>query len=373
MSTSPNERDPSKIRHHAKVVGGYAYAHQAGVLSAGEPAGRKEREVEQDRLMAPAATRARGAGRRAVHEEPDLLRTCFERDVDRIKHSAPFRRLAGKTQVMFAPDNDHVRTRLTHAVEVAQVAVSITRAARLNESLTEAVALAHDIGHGPAGHTAEDAFSPYLADGYDHALWGADVILAPLNLCEETVEGVRNSPWRRPAPATPEAEVVSWADRIAYLCHDLEDAYRAGVITPDQFPARFRDALGESRSEQVGTFVRAVVDGINATGHVCMTEPYGTLLGDFREFNYTNIYLRPESEAQRQKAIRLLQGLVEFYIDNPGMLAAEHWERWGHPEPGSEDAARGAVGYVAGMTDRFAVTAGVQHLGLSPADLPQPV
>ena len=156
-----------------------------------------------------------------------------------------FRRLAGKTQVFVFPD-DHQRTRLTHALEVAQVATSVARALGLNVALTEAIALGHDCGHGPGGHASEDALSPYVAGGYDHAVWGADVTLAPLNLCAETLDGIRNHSWSRPAPATPEGEVVSWADRIAYVCHDFEDAVAAGIVGADMLPPIVADALRTS-------------------------------------------------------------------------------------------------------------------------------
>ena len=172
----------------------------------------------EDVELAPGATRAIGAGSRARLEEPDQWRTCFERDRDRILHATAFRRLAGKTQVFVFPD-DHQRTRLTHALEVAQVATGIARACRLNVALTEAIALGHDCGHGPGGHASEEALSPYLDGGFDHAPWGADVSLAPLNLCRETLDGIRNHSWSRPAPATPEGEVVSWADRKIGRAH----------------------------------------------------------------------------------------------------------------------------------------------------------
>ena len=169
---------------------------------------RDAREAHEDAALAPHATRSFGAGNRAVAEEADPFRTCFERDRDRILHASSFRRLAGKTQVFVFPE-DHQRTRLTHALEVAQVAVSIARALGLNVALTEAIALGHDCGHGPGGHASEDALSPYVPGGYDHAVWGADVALASLNLCTETLDGIRNHSWSRPAPATPEGEVVS--------------------------------------------------------------------------------------------------------------------------------------------------------------------
>ena len=133
-----------------------------------------------------------------------------------------------------------MRTRLTHALEVAQVATSVARALGLNVALTEAIALGHDCGHGPGGHASEDALSPYVDGGYDHAVWGADVTLAPLNLCAETLDGIRNHSWSRPAPTTPEGEVVSWADRIAYVCHDFEDAVAAGIVAADMLPAARR-------------------------------------------------------------------------------------------------------------------------------------
>ena len=138
---------------------------------------------------------------------------------------------------MFVFPDDHQRTRLTHALEVAQVATSIARALGLNVALTDAIALGHDCGHGPGGHASEDALSPYVAGGYDHAVWGADVTLTPLNLCIETLDGIRNHSWSRPAPLTPEGEVVSWADRIAYVCHDFEDAVDARIVSPDELPA----------------------------------------------------------------------------------------------------------------------------------------
>ncbi|MFZ4585408.1 MAG: HD domain-containing protein [Acidimicrobiia bacterium] len=334
---------------------------------------REAREQALDAWLAPGATRAWGAGTRAVPEDPDPYRLCFERDVDRVKHSAPFRRLAGKCQVFIAPDDDHLRTRLTHCIEVAQVATSIARAARLNESLCEVLALAHDVGHGPAGHTAEDAFSPYLEGGYDHALWGADVILAPLNLCRETLDGVRNGPWRRPAPSTPEAEVVSWADRIAYLCHDFDDACRAGIVRESDLPREITDVLGLSQREQVHTFIVAVLDAIEQTGKVGMFEPYASTLLAYREWSYEHIYLRPAARKQHARAVALLRGLVEYYIDAPSKLPDVRAARVEAPDPGSKEAAIMAVTYVGGMTDRYAIACGVELLGLRPEDLPRGV
>jgi dGTPase len=273
--------------------------------------------------------------------------------------------------VFIAPEDDHLRTRLTHAVEVAQVAVGIARAANLCVPLTEAIALAHDCGHGPAGHASEEAFSPYVpGTGYDHAVYGADVTLASLNLCAETLDGVRNHSWRRPAPATPEGEVVSWADRIAYVCHDFEDAVRAGILEPDDLPALVRGVAGSRRSEQIGTFLHAVLDAIERTGQVGMTEPAASALQAFRDFNFERIYLRPAARRQAERVIWLLRGLVDHFADTPRRLPDE---RGADSTPGSPEAAALAVEYVSGMTDRYALGLGVELLGWRPEDLPRGV
>ncbi len=277
------------------------------------PLDRGARETAEAATLAPGATRALGAGSRVRPEAPDPVRTCFERDRDRILHASAFRRLAGKTQVFVFPA-DHQRTRLTHTLEVAQVAVAIARTLRLNLALTEAIALGHDCGHGPGGHASEEAFGPFVG-GYDHAVWGADVVLAPLNLCAETLDGIRNHSWSRPAPATPEGEVVAWADRIAYVCHDFEDAVSAGVVSPADLPAEVHERCGSRRSQQIGAFIDAVIDGTLAGGQVAMTTPLAEALAAFRAFDYERVYLRPASVDQAAQVIRLLRGLVDHLIE----------------------------------------------------------
>lgn len=309
---------------------------------------RTDREAAEATTLAPGATRAIGGGHRHVPETPDRVRTCFERDRDRILHAAAFRRLAGKTQVFVFPD-DHQRTRLTHALEVAQVATSLAQRLRLNVALTEAIALGHDCGHGPGGHASEDAFTPYIAGGYDHAVWGADVVLRPLNLCAETLDGIRNHSWSRPAPATPEGEVVAWADRIAYVCHDFEDAVSAGIVRPDELPPLVRDRCGTRRSRQIGAFVEAVVTATLQTGTVAMASDSAEALAAFRAFDYERIYLRPASVGQATSVIAMLRALVEHVAEHPRLLPDGPTA-----EPGSPDALAAAVTWVGGMTDRFA-------------------
>jgi dGTPase len=318
-----------------------------------------EREELLDELLAPGATRSSGAGDRAREEEPDEFRTCFERDRDRILHSSAFRRLAGKTQVFIFPD-DHMRTRLTHALEVAQVATGVARPLGLNVALAEAIALGHDCGHGPGGHASEEALDPFLEFGFDHATWGADVSLAPLNLCRATLDGVRNHSWSRPAPSTPEGEVVSWADRIAYVCHDFEDAVSAGIVTPDELPLVVRERCGLRRREQLGAFINAMIHTVHETGVVGMDARHAEALAAFRAFNYETIYLRDASRHQGSAVVSMLRALVEFYCAHPTLIpdvAAR-----GGEDAGSTTALHDAVAYVAGMTDRFACRSAIELL-----------
>ena len=358
------ERWASTMRGHA--ADGIALAHEdswAGPGSSGTLE-RKAREHDEHDQLAPLATKAFDAGDRVDEEQPDPFRTCFERDRDRILHATAFRRLAGKTQVFVFPD-DHQRTRLTHALEVAQVARSVAQAIGLNVSLTEAIAIGHDCGHGPGGHASEDALTPYIEEGFDHAVWGADVTLVPLNLCSETLDGVRNHSWSRPAPATPEGEVVSWADRIAYVCHDFEDAVATGVVSPDMLPAIVQSRIGTDRSTQLGTLVRGMIQATADTGRIGMLAPIAEALGEFRRFNYEHVYLRPASNAQAAAVISMLQALVEHYADRPNLLPDAHGL-----DAGSSEAFRAAVAYVGGMTDRFACRQTLALLGWDRDRLP---
>jgi dGTPase len=346
-----------------------AHADSCAAVRPGSGRPRPAREEAEETILAAGATRACGAGHRAREEEPDPWRTCFERDRDRILHAAAFRRLAGKTQVFVFPD-DHQRTRLTHALEVAQVARGVSTALGLNVALTEAIALGHDCGHGPGGHASEDALSPYLSEGYDHAVWGADVVLTPLNLCAETLDGIRNHSWSRPAPSSPEGEVVSWADRIAYVCHDFEDAVSAGIVSPAMLPPLVRERCGPARSVQLGAFISAMVDAGQRTGVVGMDAGTAEALAAFRQFNYEHVYLRPASVAQGQAVIAMLQALVEHYADRPYLLPADRCEG---TTAGSQEALRAAVTYVGGMTDRFACQQAVSLLSWPSARLPKGV
>jgi len=376
-ASSPEVAQSERSRRWASTMAGHvgpgartahADSHAGLGASAVTMLGREEREDAEDATMAPGATRASGPGRRAVDEAPDPQRTCFERDRDRILHSAAFRRLSGKTQVFIFPA-DHQRTRLTHALEVAQVATGIARALRLNLALTEAIALGHDCGHGPGGHASEDALGIFVPGGYDHAVWGADVSVAGLNLCDETLDGIRNHSWSRPAPATPEGEVVSWADRIAYVCHDWEDAVSAGIVTPTLLPEAVRDRCGESRSSQLGAFIGSVVSTSLASERIGMGDDLAEALAAFRSCNYEHVYLRPTSVSQGEAVVAVLRALVELFADQPNRIPDVR--SGGGLAGGSAEAVHAAVGYVAGMTDRFAMALAVSDLGWDPERLPR--
>jgi dGTPase len=321
---------------------------------------RAAREEAEALTLTAGATRSGGSGHRARPEEPDPLRTCFERDRDRILHSSAFRRLAGKTQVFVFPA-DHQRTRLTHALEVAQVATAIARACRLNVALTEAIALGHDCGHGPGGHACEDAFDVFVP-GFDHAVWGADVTAAPLNLCAETLDGIRNHSWSRPAPSTPEGQVVGLADRIAYCAHDLEDAVHAGIVSGADVPAAVVGVIGTGRPAQLRALVTDVVTTISTTGLIGLSDAVGDALGALRRFNHERIYLRAESIRQADAVIAVLRALVERYAADPSLLPGRRAD---------EDPVRAAVAYVGGMTDRFACAQAVALLGWPAERLPR--
>jgi dGTPase len=239
-------------------------------------------------------------------------------------------------------------------------------------ALTEAIAIGHDCGHGPGGHASEEAFDAFLPQGYDHAVWGADVVLAPLNLCAQTLDGVRNHSWSRPAPSTPEGVVVSWADRVAYTAHDLEDAVHAGIVVPEDLPDDVAAVCGRTRRDQLAAFVGELVRCTSATGVIGMSAEHARALAELRTFNYERIYTRPEALAQSASVVRILQALVEYYLADPQALPEDF--RPGAPRlPSSLDVderVAAAVTYVGGMTDRFAFRAAVELLDWPVSELP---
>jgi len=312
---------------------------------------RLAREAEEERL-APAATRSANSRGRTRTEDPDEFRTAFERDRDRILHSKAFRRLKHKTQVFINPDGDHFITRLSHTLQVTQISRSIAAALSLNESLSEAIALGHDVGHSPFGHTGEEALSPYFPDtGWHHAAQSVRIFdkLENLNLTWEARDGIRAHSWKiQPPPATAEAMTVRYGDRIAYLTHDALDALRAGVLSPDDFPARALERFGPPGREWIEEMITAVIDESLKTGEVRMDQPTLEVMIELREFMFARVYLSPEQRIHTEPAVALIRRLVDYHLDHPDNLPTSYRDT-------DADLTTQVVDYVAGMTDRYAV------------------
>jgi len=312
---------------------------------------RIEREALENELLGPDATRSDASAGRAKEEEPDEFRTAFERDRDRVVHTKAFRRLKHKTQVFLNPDGDHFVTRMTHTIHVTQVGRAMARALGLNEDLTEAICLAHDVGHSPFGHTGEDALSPLIDGEWLHSAHGVRVLslLEPQNLTEEVLDGVRAHSWRiEEPPHTPEGWLCRYADRIAYLTHDVEDALRAGVLEYHDIPTRALTSFGATAREWIAAMVLSVIESSHESGEVTIDPDDLDVMNELRSFMFERVYLRPESEAQKNRAIAVIQDLVGYLAERPGDV----------PDSATvpdADPLQRAIDYVAGMTDRYAL------------------
>jgi len=312
---------------------------------------REERERLEHDLLAPTATKATESRGRGEPEDHDEFRTVFERDRDRVVHSKAFRRLKHKTQVFLNPDGDHYVTRMTHTIHVTQVGRAMARALGLNEDLTEAICLAHDVGHSPFGHTGEEAITPLIEGEWMHSAHGVRTLelLEPLNLTHEVLDGVRAHSWRvTEPPETPEGWLCRYADRIAYLTHDVSDALRAGVLEYHDLPVRALTTFGATSREWIGSMVGAVVDASHRDGIVKMDDEYLDVMGELRDFMFERVYLRPASEAEKEKAILVIQELVGYFQAHPQEVPDSY-------TVAEADPLTRAVDYVAGMTDRFAL------------------
>jgi dGTPase len=306
---------------------------------------RSDVEEEERRRLSPYAQKAADSRGRIRPERPCDIRTDFQRDRDRIIHSKAFRRLKDKTQVFLAAEGDHFRTRLTHTLEVAQIARTIARALRLNEDLTEAIALGHDLGHTPFGHAGEDVLNELCPGGFRHyeqSLRVVDVLEGGkgLNLTFEVRDGIRNHT-AEGRPVTLEARVVHFSDRIAYVNHDIDDALRGGVIAPSDLPRAEIDVLGRTHSERIDRLVRDVIANSLDRPEVVMGDEVAEALAGLRRFLFERVYVGSSAKREEEKAKGIVRALFEHY-------AVE-----GLPDGGSGwDAVRD---YVAGMTDRFAI------------------
>jgi dGTPase len=324
---------------------------QAGSTGALRRRDREDREAEEERLS-PTATRSTQSRGRVTPEQPDEFRTAFERDRDRIIHSKAFRRLKHKTQVFLNPEGDHFVTRLTHTMQVTQVARSLANALALNEPLTEAIALGHDVGHSPFGHTGEEALSPYFdPDEWHHAAQSVRIfeVLEDQNLTWEVRDGIRAHSWKiDPPPHTPEAFCVRFADRIAYLAHDALDALRGGVLDRDDFPASVLARFGEPGRPWISSLINAVIDESLRTGAVRMDPDTLSVMNELRDFMFARVYQSAEQLRQQRRAIAVIRDLMDWHVEHPEEIPESYRE---HEAPVVVQAAD----YIAGMTDRYAL------------------
>jgi dGTPase len=310
-------------------------------------------EIERQILSDRAALSSESKGRDR-EEEPDLLRTAFQQDRDRIIHAKAFRRLKHKTQVFISPEGDHYRVRLTHTLEVSQIARTAARALGLNEDLTEAVALGHDLGHTPFGHLGEEALSPFLGRPFHHSEQSLRIVDylenngRGLNLTWETRDGIVNHTWSMPMPATLEGQVVRFADRIAYVNHDVDDAVRAGLLQPEEIPTEVTAVLGETHTARVNTLVQDLVAESEDSDDIQLSSSTLDALDRLRDFLFDRVYLRSEARAEQEKAMSVVRSLFSYYLEHPEAVPAEYGSA-----PG--DLPARIADYIAGMTDRFAL------------------
>jgi len=318
---------------------------------------REELEYQEHRRLNPLAAFAdRSKGRPLGDKDRENdVRTCYQRDTDRIVHSKAFRRLMHKTQVFLRPEGDHYRTRMTHTLEVARIAQTITRALGLNEDLAEAIAMGHDLGHTPFGHAGESALSACLGKPFCHneqSLRVVDVLEnegAGLNLTHEVRLGIlgHTGPY---IPETLEGQVVRRSDQIAYVNHDIDDAIRAGILTNEDIPTAISDVLGHTHSQRINTLVCDSILTSREAGVVCLSPAVEQALKDLRSFMFERVYRNPVAKGEESKAKTMLSRLFEYYVENPWALPADF-----QPQLSFDGMERTVCDYIAGMTDKYAV------------------
>ena len=322
---------------------------------------REATELSEQRILGPRAQLSGRSRGRSVPEEEDDIRTCYQRDQDRIVRSKAFRRLAHKTQVFLAPEGDHYRVRLTHTLEVNQVARTIARALGLNEDLVEAICLGHDLGHTPFGHLGEEVVAEFHP-GFRHNLQSVRIVevLERLNLTWEVRDGIANHTWSMPMPATLEGQIARYADRIAYLNHDIDDAVRAGVLKPDDLPETTVRVLGVTHSARISTLITDLVETSKDADAIGMSGDVFAAMAETRDFLFEHVYLGRVPPATSEAVHGIVSALLEHYSTGPIPDT---------DEPPGENPRVAAVDYVAGMTDRYALRAFESVAGSPAPDL----
>lgn len=319
---------------------------------------REEQERHEHEYLSPYASFSDESKGRDRQEEQCPMRTIYQRDRDRILHCKSFRRLKHKTQVFLAPEGDHYRTRLTHTLEVAQIARSIARALRLNEDLTEAIALGHDLGHTPFGHAGERTLNEICSMGFSHYKQSIRVVELlekdgkGLNLTWEVRDGIVN---HRTSgnPSTLEGKVVRLSDKIAYINHDIDDAIRARIFSEDDIPERYTSVLGNTTKSRLNTLINDII--VNSMGHddIIMSEKVHTAMTDLRQFMFGSLYMNPTAKSEEVKAYKLITELYQYYMNNIEELP-DNYKMF--IKQRGESPERVVCDYIAGMSDQYSVS-----------------
>ncbi|WP_459849006.1 deoxyguanosinetriphosphate triphosphohydrolase [Fusibacter bizertensis] len=316
-----------------------------------------QEQLELKNLSSRAQKVINSQGRR-LEEELCPLRTEYQRDRDRILHSKSFRRLKHKTQVFLSPEGDHYRTRLTHTLEVAQISRTIARALRLNEDLTEAIALGHDLGHTPFGHCGEERLNKIHPGGFKHNEQSLRVVdylerrnnsMYGLNLTDEVRDGIVNH-GSKGIPKTLEGQIVSKCDRIAYLNHDIDDAIRANVLNKDSLPESILKVLGRTHGQRINTMILDIITHSDEKDQIIMSEPVEHAFNALRSFMFENVYFNKEAKKEEERAEYIVESLYNYYKEHPDQMPTERFEDYEH-----RDGINSIKDYVASMSDRFAV------------------
>ncbi len=321
--------------------------------------------AQEEASLSPLAARSYPA-LRARPEEDCALRTPYQRDRDRIVHSKAFRRLTHKTQVFVAPEGDHYRTRLTHTLEVTTISRTVARALRLNEDLTEAIGLGHDLGHPPFGHIGEEVLDRCLRERfgggfrhYEHSLRVVDVLErdgAGLNLTEQVRDGIARHSGRAEPPSTLEGRIVRLIDRVAYINHDIDDALRAGLLREDELPSRPIAVLGDSGSTRIDALVHDLVEHSARAGDILQGPEAGPAMLALRKFMFEHVYLGPAVRAEHERIAGVVSALFEHYVAHPELLPDPRSADASAPSAGGdEELAERVTDYLAGMTDRYCI------------------
>lgn len=319
---------------------------------------REQQEDQESKILSPYAALSRNSKGREVEESQCDIRTAYQRDRDRIIHSKAFRRLKHKTQVFISPEGDHYRTRLTHTLEVAQIARTIARALRLNEDLTEAIALGHDLGHTPFGHAGEHALNEICSLGFKHYIQSIRVVEKlenkgqGLNLSWEVRDGILNHPTKG-KPTTLEGQVVRFSDKIAYINHDIDDAIRGRIMDVVDLPKEFTDILGNNSRDRINILIHDIVRNSIEEDRIKMSPSIEDAMSGMRQFMFDHVYVGSKAKDHEEKAKNLLIQLYLYFMKKPHILPVEFVEMI---ENEGETIERVVCDYIAGMTDRYAIS-----------------